>query len=69
MLLEHNRNYGLGIYAGHRMFFGTRAESGFGHGCPGHRLLLEHEKNHGLGMDALVTVCSWNAEFCLWMLS
>ena len=44
MLLEHERNYGLGMAALITV----------------HRTLLEHERNYGLGMDALVTVCSWN---------
>ena len=42
----------------------------FGHGCTGERMLLEHERNCGLGMDALVSVCSWNANGILvwaWM--
>ena len=39
---------------------GTRTESWFGHGCPGHRMLLEQKRNNGLGMGAPVTVCSWN---------
>ena len=40
---------------------GARTLSWFGHACSGHRMLLEHERYHGLGMDALVIVCSWNA--------
>ena len=40
---------------------GTQTELWFGHGCSGQRMLFEHELNYGLGMDALVTVCSWNA--------
>ena len=50
---------------------GTQAESCFGHGCSGHRMLLEHKRNYGLGMDALVTVCSWNTSkitVSTWML-
>ena len=42
-----------------------------GHGCSGHHMLLEHERNHGLGTDALVTICSWNANGIMvwaWML-
>ena len=30
-------------------------------------MLLEHERNYCLGMDALITVCSWNAnEIVVW---
>ena len=35
-------------------------------------MLLEHKRNYGLGMDALVIVCSWNANGIMvwaWMLS
>ena len=74
MLLEHERNYALGMDAlvtvcswntDGIMFWlqyalGTQTELCFGHGCSGHRMLLEHERNSALGMDALVTVCSWN---------
>ena len=46
---------------------GTRTDFWFGHGCTGCRTLLEHERNYGLRMDALVTVCSWNANgFMVW---
>ena len=31
-------------------------------------MLLEHERYYGLGMDALVTVCSWNANFVMFFL-
>ena len=34
-------------------------------------MLLEYERNYDLGMDALVTVCSWNANGVMiwaWML-
>ena len=50
---------------------GTRTELWFGHGCSGQRTLLERERNYGLGMDALVSVCSWNANGIMvwaWML-
>ena len=60
MLLEHERNYGLGMDALVTVCFWNTNELWFGHGCSGHRLLLEHERNYGLGMDALVTVCFWN---------
>ena len=89
-LLEHERNYGLGmdalvivcswntngIMVWAWMFWspyalGTLTELCFGHGCSGHRMLLENERSYGLGMDALVIVCSWNANgimFRAWML-
>ena len=54
MLLEHERNYGLGMDALVIALTGTRTELWFGHGCSGERMLLEHERNYGLGMDALV---------------
>ena len=44
-----------------RYALGTRTLSCFGHGRSGNRMLLEHERYHGLGMDALATICSWNA--------
>ena len=47
MLLEHDRNYDLGMDALVTV-------------CSGQRMLVEHERNYDLGMDALVTVCSWN---------
>ena len=56
-LLEHERNYGLGMDA--LVTVGTRTELWFGHGCSGDCMLLEHERNYGLGMHALVTVGSW----------
>ena len=40
---------------------GTRKSLWFGHGCFCQRMLWEHERYHGLGMDALVSVCSGNA--------
>ena len=60
VLLEHARNYGLGmdalvsicscdtngIMVWARMLF--------------QRMLLGHERNYGLGLDALVSVCSWD---------
>ena len=60
MLLEHERNYGLGMEALVTVCSWTRMELWFGHGGSGHRMLFEHERNYGLGMEALVTVCSWN---------
>ena len=67
MLLQHQRNYGLGMDAlGTRteLWFvhgccrapyalGTRTELWFGHGCSGDRMLLEHERNYGLGISIL----------------
>ena len=59
MLLEHERNYGLGMDA--LVTAGSSNTNGIMvWACSGHRMLLEHERNYGLGMDALVTVCSWN---------
>ena len=55
MVLEHERNYGLG----------------FGHGCASDRMFLDYERNYGLGMDALVIECSWNTNGIMvwaWML-
>ena len=72
MLLEHERNNGLGMDAlvtvcswntSRIMVWAWMLwspELWFGHGCSGHRMLLEHERNYGLGMDALVIDCSWN---------
>ena len=60
MLLEHERNYGLGWMSWSAHALQTRTELWFGHGCSGHRMLLEHERNYGLGMDARVIVRSWN---------
>ena len=60
MLLEHERNYGLGMDALVTVCFWNTNELWFGHGCSAHRMLLEHERNYGLGMHALVTVCFWN---------
>ena len=47
MLLEHERDYGLGMDALRPV-------------CSETRMLLEHERYYGLGMDALRPVCSWN---------
>ena len=49
---------------------GTPTELWFGHGCSGERMLLAR-KRYGLAMDALVSVCSWNANGIMawpWML-
>ena len=54
MLLEHERNYGLGMGAlVHRMLLEHERNYGMGMDALGHRMLLEHERNYGLGMDAL----------------
>ena len=71
MLLEHERNYALGMVLWSPYALGTPTEVCFGHGCSGHSMLLEHERNYVLGMDALVTVCSWNTNGIMlwaWML-
>ena len=60
MLLEHERNYSLGMDALVTLCSGKRTELWFGHGCSGDRLLLEHERYHCFGMDVLMTVCTWN---------
>ena len=74
MLLEHERDYGLGMDAMVNIcsWNGARNRLWFGHGCKGNRMLLEHERDYGLGMDAKGTgdyglgmdvngtVCSWN---------
>ena len=39
MLLEHERNYGLGMDALVIALAGTRTEVWFGHGCHGERML------------------------------
>ena len=56
MLLEHERNYDLGMDALVLVCSWNRNGIMIGHGCSGHRVLLEHERNYDLGMDALVTV-------------
>ena len=40
---------------------GTRTSLWFGHEFVDDRMLLEHERSYGVSMDALVTVCCWNA--------
>ena len=75
MLLEHERNYDLGMDALVTVcFWNTRGSTIwvetvcswntngiiFGHGCSGNHMLLEHERNYDLGMDALETVCARN---------
>ena len=64
MLLEHERNYGLGMDAPLNVWntnvirvwawmlrstHGTRTLLGFGHGCAGGCMLLEHERFPPLG--------------------
>ena len=71
MLLEHERNYGLGMDALVMEWFRNTNRVSFGHGCSGDGMLLEHEENYGLGMDALVMECSWNTKGIMvwaWML-
>ena len=60
MVLEHERNWGLGMDALVRVIIKRRTDSWFGHGCAGHYMLLEHERDNDLGMDALVGIWSWN---------
>ena len=66
MLLEHERNYGLGKNAaGPRMLL----EHERNYGWP--RMLLEHEQKYGFGVHALVTACSCNTNGIMvwaWML-
>ena len=71
MLLEHERDYALGMDLWSPYALGTRARLWFGHGCAGHRMLLEHERYYDSGMDALVIVCSRNTNVIMiraWML-
>ena len=71
MLLEHERNYGLGMDALVTVWSWNTNGIMLGHGCPGNRLVFEHERNYGLGMDALVAVWSWNTNAIMvwaWML-
>ena len=61
MLLEHERNYDLGMGAlGTVCSWNTNGIYDLGMGALGTRMLLEHERNYDLGMDALGTICSWN---------
>ena len=67
MLLEHERNYGLGMDA---LVIACSWEVWFGHACFG-RMILGHEQKYGLGMDALVSACSWDTKgimVCAWVL-
>ena len=53
MLLEHERNYGLGMdAAGPRMLLEHERNYGLGMDAAGPRMLLEHKRKYGLGMDA-----------------
>ena len=66
MLLEHERNYGLGMDTLVTVCsWNTSGGTIWAWMLYSHCMLLEHVRNCGLGMDALVTVCSWNAE--LWL--
>ena len=59
MLLEPERNYGLGMdAAGPRMLLEHERTYGLGMDAAGPRMLLEHERNYGFGVHALVTACS-----------
>ena len=72
MLLEHERDYGLGMDAlvivcswntNEIMVWAWMLWSSYALGtrtrlCSGHRMLLEHERKFHLGVDALVIVCS-----------
>ena len=71
MLLEHERNYSLGMDALDTVCSWNTNGIMVWAGCSGDRMLLEHERNYGLGMDALDTVCSWNTNGIMvwaWML-
>ena len=52
MLLNHGRDYGLGMDAIVMYALGTRTLFWFGHGCSSHRMLLDHRHYYGLGVDA-----------------
>ena len=58
MLLEHERNHGLGMDA--LVLLEHERNYGLGMDAAGARMLLEHERKFGLGMDFLVIACSWN---------
>ena len=67
MLLEHERNHGLGMDVNVTVCFWSTKELWFGHGCNGNRMLLEQEGDYGLGMDVKGTVCSWSTkEIVVW---
>ena len=71
MLLEHERDYDLGMDALVTVCSWNTNGIMVRHGCSGQRMLLEHERNYGLGMDALVSGCSWNTNGIMiwaWML-
>ena len=53
MLLEHERNYDLGMDALLTVCSWNTNGIIFGHGCSGNCMLLEHERNYDFGMDAL----------------
>ena len=70
MLLEHERDSGLGMDALVIVRSGNTNEI-LVWACSGHRTLWEHERDSGLGMDALVIVRSGNTNEILvwaWML-
>ena len=71
MLLEHERNYDLGMDALVTVCSWNTNRIMIWHGCSGQRMLLEHEQKYNLGMDALVNRCSWNTNGIMiwaWML-
>ena len=72
MLLEHERNYCLGMdAAGPRMLLEHARNYGLSMNAAGPRMLLEHEQKYGFGVHALVTACSCNTNGILvwaWML-
>ena len=72
MLLEHERNYGLGMdAAGPGMLLEHERNYASGMDAAGPGMLLEHERNYGLSMATLVIECSWNTNGILlgaWML-
>ena len=70
MLLEHGRDYGLGMDALVSVCsWNTNEIMVWAWMLYSHRRLWEHERDYGLGMDALVSVCSWNTnEIMVWAL-
>ena len=72
MLLEHERDYDLGMDVSETLcsWSGAQRRLWFGHGRKGNRMLLEDAGDYGLGMDAEGTVCSWSTKaimVCAWM--
>ena len=52
VLLEHERNRGLGMDAPVTVFSLKRKELWFGHGCSSHCILLEHKRRLGHGCSS-----------------